>query len=190
MAHQDYVARPRAAKNKKNPYKPKAKKAPEKVGMAPMVIGVLIVLIVGGFAYGLNFMASNADDVEVTEIELSPQTQLSKQVEDALPEPPKEKWTYVEGLKHKEVQVEAYEVEEKGPYKMQCASFRNEGDAQRLKARIAFTGLASQVRQSKGSTGTWYKVILGPFERKREAEKAKHKLRNNKINGCQIWLWT
>ena len=71
------------------------------------------------------------------------------------------------------------------PYQMQCGSFRNKDDAESLKANIAFQGLESNVKK----TGTWYRVILGPYERKRLAEKERHKLQRAKINGCQIWLW-
>ena len=52
---------------------------------------------------------------------------------------------------------------------------------------MAFLGIESQIEHTKGST--WYKVVLGPYERKRLAEKDKHKLKNNKVNNCQIWLW-
>jgi cell division protein FtsN len=45
------------------------------------------------------------------------------------------------------------------------------------------------VRKSSGTNGIWYKVILGPYENKRAAERNKHTLQNAKINGCQIWLW-
>ena len=77
----------------------------------------------------------------------------------------------------------------KGPYKMQCGSFKTRKQADTLKARIAFSGLVAQVSQSKGSNGTWYKVYLGPYPKKRAAEKDKHKLKSNNINHCQIWLW-
>ena len=56
---------------------------------------------------------------------------------------------------------------------------------QNWKVRIAFQGLSSEVRK----TGNWYRVILGPYERKRPAEKDRHKLQRAKIHGCQIWLW-
>ncbi|WNC69223.1 SPOR domain-containing protein [Thalassotalea nanhaiensis] len=188
MAHQDYVARPRATKKKKNPYKPKAKKQAQKTSMKPLFILAFIVVLVSGFVFSLNFMSDNAPDVEVAEIELSePKPAV---IEDILPEIPTEKWTYMDDLPNKEVEVGDYEVEEKGPYQMQCGSFRKLQQAQELKANIAFAGLGSDIRKTNGKNGVWYKVVLGPFERKRMAESAKHKLKRNKINYCQIWLWT
>ncbi|TRX53416.1 SPOR domain-containing protein [Thalassomonas sp. M1454] len=192
MAHQDYVARPRATKKKKNPYKPKGKKAvANNSGFKPVFIGLIIVAIISTFAYFLFSLKNNASDVEGLEIKLSEPANSTEYVEeDPLPEPPTEDWSYFKNLPEKDVAVGDYDVKESGPYQMQCASFRNQNDAEKLKAKIAFTGLSSTVRKSVGSNGTWYKVVLGPFERKRQAESAKHKLKRNKINGCQIWLWT
>lgn len=192
MAHQDYIARPRAPKKKKNPYKAKGKKQlANNSGLKPVVIGLIIVAIVTAFSYFLYSLKNNAADGETTEIKLSTPSKTTKQAEeDALPEPPTEKWTYFDELQNKVVEVDSYDVKQQGPYQMQCASFRNKKDAEVLKAKIAFTGLSSKIRKAKGTNGIWYKVVLGPFERKRMAENAKHKLKRNKINGCQIWLWT
>ena len=108
--------------------------------------------------------------------------------EEQLPEKPQPKWEYENVLKTKEVEVDI-PVEKKPtrPYQMQCGSFRKQGDAESLKARIAFQGLNSEVR--KTNNGSWYRVILGPYERKRLAEKDRHKLQRARINGCQIWYW-
>lgn len=188
MAHQDYVARPRATKKKKNPYKAKNKKSATKAGLGVKTVVALVLIIVVGFGGALTMMSNNAANVDVTV--KAPSTPPPKIIEDDLPEPPTEKWTYMDDLKTKEVEVGSYEVKEQGPYQMQCGSFRTMAKAQQLKAQIAFTGLGSQIRKTQGKNGLWYKVVLGPFERKRMAEKAKHKLKNNKINYCQIWLWT
>ena len=107
--------------------------------------------------------------------------------EEQLPEKPQPRWEYEYTLKTKEIEVDipVESDKPKRPYQMQCGSFRRQGDAESLKARIAFQGLNSQVRK----TGNWYRVILGPYERKRLAEKERHKLQRAKINGCQIWYW-
>ena len=95
----------------------------------------------------------------------------------------------MEELKSKEVEVGEYEVTEKGPYKMQCGSFKTMKQAEVMKATIAFTGLSAQISATKGSNGVWHKVFLGPYEKKRMAEKDKHKLKSNGITTCQIWYW-
>ncbi|WP_022940527.1 SPOR domain-containing protein [Psychromonas hadalis] len=106
--------------------------------------------------------------------------------EEALPEKPQPKWQYEKSLPSKKVEVDIPEEKKNTrPYQMQCGSFRKQKDAETLKARIAFQGLNSTVKK----TGSWYRVILGPYDRKRVAEKERHKLQRAKINGCQIWYW-
>jgi cell division protein FtsN len=185
MAHQDYVSRPQNKNKKKSPYKNKA--APQPVFTLKLKLVLLLVIsLIGGFSYALWSIKDNTMPISpVKTVKEIPQTVQEK----ALPDPPKEKWDYVDDLKSKEVEVGEYEVTNKGPYKMQCGSFRTEKQAEVLKATIAFTGLTAQVSESKGQKGTYYKVYLGPYARKREAEKDKHMLKNNNVNRCQIWLW-
>ena len=107
-------------------------------------------------------------------------------IEEVLPEKPQPMWDYVDALKTKEVKVDIPEEKKSTkPYQMQCGSFRNKSDAEALKATIAFQGLESTVKK----TGSWYRVTLGPYDRKRVAEKERHILQRAKINGCKIWLW-
>ncbi|MDT3319883.1 SPOR domain-containing protein [Shewanella sp. SP1S2-4] len=108
---------------------------------------------------------------------------------NALPPQPKEEWTYLNELENKHVEVDIPDVvATRSPmqYQLQCASFRQESQANEMKAVIAFQGLEAQVRQVEGTTGVWYKVALGPYERKRDAERKRHTLQNAGINGCQI----
>ena len=107
----------------------------------------------------------------------------------ALPPQPKEEWTYLKELENKHVEVDIPDVvASRTPvlYQLQCASFRQESQANEMKAVIAFQGLEAQVRQIEGTTGIWYKVALGPYERKRDAERKRHTLQKAGINGCQI----
>ncbi|MCU7994163.1 SPOR domain-containing protein [Shewanella glacialipiscicola] len=108
---------------------------------------------------------------------------------NALPPQPKEEWTYLKELENKHVEVDIPDVvASRTPvlYQLQCASFRQESQANEMKAVIAFQGLEAQVRQIEGTTGIWYKVALGPYERKRDAERKRHTLQKAGINGCQI----
>jgi cell division protein FtsN len=190
MAHQDYVSRPRSKNKKKNPYnkKPIAHPKSERLSIKVKLIGVLTLALIVGAGY---FLWSIKDVQPATNITKVKQTLSAKKddLSSILPEPPKEKWTYVDQLKTKKVEVGKYEVKDGGPYQMQCGSFRTKAQAETLKATIAFTGIESQVKQVKGTSGIWYKVILGPYSRKRSAEKEKHKLSRNKVNHCQIWSW-
>tara|TARA_B110000881_G_C18581499_1_gene522034 strand:+ start:190 stop:762 length:573 start_codon:yes stop_codon:yes gene_type:complete len=189
MAQQDYISRPSTSK-KKSPYKKKstrpvkakAKSFPIKL----LFLAVLALALIGSAAY---FLWSIKDLAPVKSQAVDKVHKVVKKNKASLPEIPKVKWSYVDTLKTKEVEVGKYEVKNSGPYQLQCGSFRTRAQASSLKATIAFTGIESQIRQAKGTTGIWYKVILGPYARKRLAEKDKHKLSSNKVNGCNLWSW-
>jgi len=183
MAHQDYVSR--SKNNKKNPYKGKTPPEPTFTLKFKLILFLSLTLI-AGFGYALWTIKDNKPQPLPEKIKT---VTLKSASEKSLPTPPKEKWAYVDELKSKEVEVGQYEVKNKGPYKMQCGSFRTKKQAEVLKANIAFAGLSSQIGASQGQKGMYYKVFLGPYDRKRQAEKDKHKLKSNNVNGCQIWLW-
>lgn len=182
MTHQDYVSRSRAPKNKNNPYK---KQEPEQpmVSAKFKLLSLFTVIAIAGFGYFL----WSIKDIEPDTIGETQRQPTSKETE--LPKPPEEKWRYIEELKSKEVEVGEYQVEQKGPWKMQCGSFRTKTQAEKMKATIAFAGLSSQISATNGSNGIWHKVFLGPYDKKRDAEKDKRKLGSNNITTCQIWLW-
>lgn len=161
----------------------------------PYLPTLIILLLVGGFGYFLWWISGSSDDAPVktapaTKVE-QPKAQPVKKDPNDLPPKPTEEWTYLEELENKSIDIDVPEdaLKSQGPYQMQCASFRKEDQANEMKAMIAFQGLEAQVRATKGTTGTWHKVILGPFESKREAERTRHKLQRAGVNGCQIWLW-
>ncbi|WP_286234633.1 SPOR domain-containing protein [Thalassotalea sediminis] len=182
MTHQDYVSR---TKNKKNPYKkkqaPESNPAPAKLKF--IGVGALIACLCFGY-----FLWSIKDIEPAEEVKPTTSTQATKKATE-LPKPPKEKWAYPQQLQEKEVDAGEYTVEDRGPWKMQCGSFRTQQQAEKMKATIAFAGLSSTISASTGSNGTWHKVSLGPYDKKRDAERDKHKLRGNGITTCQVWLW-
>ena len=157
--------------------RPLSKRNQPKKGF-PFLAVVIALLLIGFIGY---FMIG----VEKPEITTVIKRQIVKK-EEILPEKPQPQWEYEKTLKTKEVKVEIPEQKKSTrPYQMQCGSFRKQGDAESLKAKIAFQGLNSTVKK----TGSWYRVILGPYDRKRLAEKERHKLQRAKINGCMIWYW-
>ncbi len=185
MAHQDYVSRPRASKKKHNPYKKKSTQQKPLMPIKIKIIGAMTILAIGAFGY---FLWSIKNQHSSTKIPNS-KAVIKHQPAVELPSPPQEKWQYIEHLKSKQVEESQYDVVNKGPYKMQCGSFKTQKQAEVMKATIAFAGLSAQISSAKGTNGTWYKVYLGPYEKKRQAEKDKHQLSSNNITTCQIWGW-
>jgi cell division protein FtsN len=172
MAHKDYVSRGRSAKA-----------APPKAPVPWLRIIVTLALIMA-FAYFLWSIRNSAE--QQPDIIHMPQTEQP----ETLPAPPEEEWEFVETLPQQTVEVELpEEVESDIRWLMQCGSFRNADQAEQMRAKIAFQGLESQIRPSDGKNGRWYRVILGPYDRKRAAERDRHAIQKTGITTCQVWNW-
>lgn len=180
MAQRDYVSRGRAPQAKKSKKTSPAAPAPS---LPWLRLAVVVALLIG---FGV-FLWSIKDASEQ-----KPDAPVNTQVveEDALPELPKEEWEYIKTLPGYEVEVDVQQQQASDKrYLMQCASFRTRAQAEEMKAKIAFQGMEAQIRHSSGDNGDWFRVILGPYDSKRDAERAKHSLRKINIATCQIWFW-
>ncbi len=179
----DYVGRskPKKRTTKSSRSSNNAKRFP-----IPLALAVLAAIV--GFAVLLFNIKGTAPTAPPNLSELTPQPSPAKP-KTQLPEPPKER-SYVKELEQKQVEVEINEQPvSTEPYLMQCASFRSRDSAEESKALIAFAGLESQIKRTEGNNGAWYRVVLGPYPSKRDAERDRHILQRAKINGCQIWHW-
>lgn len=188
-------AKPRAPKKKSAP---KAKAS--KFSLGSLLVVFLLLAGFGYFLWTINGSAGNTGTEKAKETKTAVKNTATAQKVvkktkpkkdlNALPPKPTEEWTYLKELENKSVDVDvpAEALVSAGPYQMQCASFRQESQANQMKAMIAFQGLNAQVRQVNGTSGTWFKVILGPYDNKRAAEKHKHIMQNARLNGCQIML--
>ncbi|GAA5194615.1 SPOR domain-containing protein [Ferrimonas gelatinilytica] len=160
----------------------------------PWRVVLLLVALLCLFGYVLISIQGASEEGERQDSGSSQSTQQQTQVPaepaDPLPQAPTEHWEFIDTLPNKEVPIELPEqTQSGGPYQMQCGSFRTDEQAQTMRATIAFAGVESQVRRTEGSNGVWYRVVLGPYERKRNAEADRHRLQKVGINGCQIWNW-
>ena len=67
-------------------------------------------------------------------------------------------------------------------YYLQVGSFRNNADADNLKARLALLGVIASVQSADLSEkGVWYRVRVGPFTQKSRVDQIHHTLRENGI---------
>jgi len=192
MPQQDYVrrAKPKAKKKRTNSGGARrgGKPQPQSASSGKVMWLVLGLLVVAAFGYAIWKLSQSKPEQAASQ---QPVKQAPVEVDDdPLPPKPKEQWSYIEELENKEVVVEVPKQEAPTrPYQMQCGSFRSMPQADELKAKIAFQGLESDVRRTEGKNGVWYRVVLGPYERKRLAERDRHKLSNAAIYGCKIWYW-
>jgi len=177
VANKDYVRRGRSQK------KPAPKKASPR--RKPWRSGLLAIVLAGMFGYGLYTL--NNDPEPPVPVTAKPVNVASKPNKaDDLPPPPTEKWDYVDTLPKREIEVIAKDqVVSDIPYVMQCGAYKTMAQAEERKATIAFQGLTSKIRKKEGSS--WYRVVLGPYTFKRDAERDKHKLQRAKIEPCAIW---
>ncbi|MFQ6371873.1 SPOR domain-containing protein [Shewanella sp. YIC-542] len=169
------------------------RKKPQPPKRPPMLLFLLVLVLIAGFGYFLwGLKNQDAQPLQQTPATAQPSIPKAKPKDpNALPPKPREQWTYQQELENKQVEVDlpAKSNKPSRPYQMQCGSFRKESQAQEMKAVIAFQGLEAQVRKVEGSSGVWYKVVLGPYQSKRKAETHRHELQRAGLNGCMIWFW-
>ncbi|EJL6272054.1 SPOR domain-containing protein [Vibrio cholerae] len=177
MANRDYV---RGGRSLKKPTRKKA--APRR---KPWRSGLVALVLLSAFGYGLYLLNNDPEPKITAPVAKTPTTNKPKPTE-TLPPPPTEKWDYVETLPNREIEVvaKAQEVSDI-PYVMQCGAYKTAEQAEARKLDIAFQGISSQIRKKADSS--WYRVVLGPYKFKRDAERDKHKLQRVKIEPCAIW---
>ncbi|RKF13121.1 cell division protein [Alginatibacterium sediminis] len=180
----DYVARPRTSNRRKSKRPVKNKQG------FPFGLAVVVLIAIVGFAWGLYSIQGSAPTQETPVVKAPAKAPSTTKKPNALPEKPQQR-AYIEELENREVIVESNPNlnQASKPYQMQCASFRGRDKAEETKAMIAFSGLESSIKRSEGKNGVWYRVVLGPYPRKRDAERDRHILQNAKIDGCSIWYW-
>jgi len=82
--------------------------------------------------------------------------------------------------------VDAYKSTPRGEqdflYMIQAASFRNNKDADRMRANLILSGMDTNIRKTIGKNGKpWYRVVIGPFASRSKMNRAKDKLANKDI---------
>lgn len=180
MANKDYVRRGRS------PKKPTRKTTPTPRRRKPWRSGLLALVLAGGFGYGLYQLSQDPEPPAPQVVETKPLPVSKPQPANSLPPPPTEQWDYVESLPNRQIEVKAKELQVSDiPYIMQCGAYKTMHQAETRKLDIAFQGLSSKIRNKEGSS--WFRVVLGPYKFKRDAERDKHKLQRAKIEPCAIW---
>ncbi len=178
MATRDYVKRGGKPRNTRRTQKQKKETA------FPTKAVIFAILLLSLFSSGLWFLANNQPKTSPEKLS-SPTT-----IKNTLPPIPEEKWSYIETLEQKEIQIETSEIQlSTRPYLMQCGAYKSNEQADERKAMIAFQGLESHTKISEGKIGNWYRVILGPYKLKRDAERDRNVLRRAGIEPCEIWFW-
>jgi cell division protein FtsN len=75
-----------------------------------------------------------------------------------------------------------------GRVMMQCGAFRSADQAASMKLRLSQQGQFAQVQQAQTASGSWYKVVLGPFTSRTDAEHKKAELQaRHLVDNCTLW---
>jgi cell division protein FtsN len=71
-------------------------------------------------------------------------------------------------------------------YFIQAGAFRTPEDAEQQRAKLSLMGFQAKITEREQSGRTVYRVRLGPFDKKDEAEKTKEKLDGNSIETALV----
>lgn len=155
--------------------------------VAGLIIGVLVT-----FAINQQYFLSDARPV----IETKKEPPSAKSRYQAVPaqEATDSDFSFYDELENKTVEVPDEEpkivtkTRSTKRYIMQCGSFRKKTSAETLRAQIAMNGFEANIKPSVEKSGKrWFRVVLGPYDSKRFAERERHQLERNNINNCRIW---
>jgi len=71
-------------------------------------------------------------------------------------------------------------------YFIQAGAFRTPEDAEQQRAKLMLLGMQAKVTEREQAGRTVYRVRLGPFDKKEDADKAKERLDNNSIETALV----
>lgn len=113
------------------------------------------------------------------------------------PEPPEARFDFYDILPRSQVQApqgvyhstprDAPEAQAR--FLLQTGSFRNEADAERMRAQLLLSGLPNvHTSRVEGDNGIWYRVRTGPFNNRTELNRARNQLTSQGISPMPIPL--
>jgi cell division protein FtsN len=77
-------------------------------------------------------------------------------------------------------------VQKPGAYILQAGSFRNQADADRVRALIAMQGVESKIQKVTVDKDTWHRVRVGPITNLQKLEDTRSKLRSAGVDALVI----
>ena len=77
-------------------------------------------------------------------------------------------------------------IERPGVYVLQAGSYRNEADADRVRAQLALQGIDAKVQRVAVDTDVWHRVRIGPISKLEELNKLRRQLRAAEVDALVI----
>ena len=192
MVQRDYV-------RKKSQSKGKAKKNKSRIFQSLMIFLAIIIIIL--FSSILYYISTNSPEKPVERPKEKTESPTA-----TLPEKPQERWTYLKELEtpndsgnpnvatserqqildsfmnNKPTTTTTSANTDNRKWLLQCGAFRDKTNADTLKASLAMTGISGNISSSQ----QLYRVIVGPYTNKDDAQKTLNTLKTNGINNCII----
>lgn len=160
-----------------------------------MLTGVVIGLLLAGLVFLKGWAPKLRDQQPV------PAPAAAKPAEVAAPVENKPKYDFYSVLPEMEVVVPEDEIKSSAAqpaplpadaagnpqrFVLQAGSFRNSGDAEALKAKLALTGLRAQVTPVTVNGADYFRVRVGPFADLRELDTARQTLQAAGISAIAL----
>lgn len=183
----------------------------------PGYIWMLAGLAIGLFAAFLVFLSKQpAEDVSFTQVVKQELKKAREEKKSEAVKVEKENTEKTEATKEKprfefytilselEVFVPEPEIEDNKPathtqtpsatisaskkYILQAGSFKNSGDAERLKATLALLGVQSSIQSVSINNDDWHRVRIGPFSNPNQLHDTLSRLKQNNIQAMTMEL--
>ena len=71
-------------------------------------------------------------------------------------------------------------------YLLQAGSFKSRDDADRLRAELILQGHEAVIREVEQASGTWHRVIVGPYDNERDLTRARNSLAEANIESIKL----
>jgi cell division protein FtsN len=109
-----------------------------------------------------------------------------------------EKYDFYQMLPHFEVVVPekdkevkrdlpaAANIERPGVYVLQAGSYRNEADAERVRAQLALQGISAKVQRVSVDSDVWHRVRIGPVSKLEELNRLRKQLHAADVDAIVI----
>ena len=182
-------------------------------GWAWLLAGVLLGLAIAAFVLLREGWDGRATGPVPNPQAQPPQTTAEPAVPVAQPEPPKRRYDFYTLLREKETEISDRELADRAraeaaaaaaaaaapataqtpppaasleSFQLQAGAFRDAGDAEALKARLALMGQIARVQSDTINGSVWHRVRLGPYSSLREVETAKRQLAGNGVDAIAV----
>ena len=83
-------------------------------------------------------------------------------------------------------EVKTDSQDDKWSYFLQAGAFREQSDAEGMRAKLALIGVEAKVSERQADTGTLYRVRVGPFNQLEAMNKVRGKLSDSGVDAAVV----